>query len=246
MIRAVAFDLDGTLIQTERLKAKSYAQAAVQLKSASLSEQVVTDAFKDFVGGSREEVSKGLLARFDLEEAARKRMDEFSASAPWQVLARLRMRIYQEIISNEKTLQDAAWPHNMALLHQIQAANCTLGLATMSHCEQVERALHALKLEGVISFIATREDVENPKPDPEIYLLVAKELGVSPHELLVIEDSVSGVRAGLAAGALVLAVATPMTKTQLHQSELLDEEFIVDGPESLQEKMANLFRKFNE
>ena len=246
MIRAVAFDLDGTLIQTERLKAQSYAQAAVQLKPASFSEQVVVDAFKDFVGGSREEVTKGLLARFDLEEAARKRMDEFSASAPWQVLARLRLQIYQEMISNEKTLRDAAWSHNMTLLHQIKAANCTLGLATMSHCDQVERALGALQLEGVFNFIATREDVENPKPDPEIYLLVAKELGVFPHELLVIEDSVAGVSAGLAAGAIVLAVATPMTQRQLHQSGLLDQEFIVDGPESLQEKMANLFRKFNE
>ena len=245
MIRAVAFDLDGTLIQTERLKAQSYAQAAVQLKPNSLTEQEVIDAFSDFVGGSREEVTKGLLARFDLEEAARRRMDEFSASAPWQVLARLRLQIYQEIISNENTLRDAAWPHNMALLHQIQAENCTLGLATMSHCDQVERALHALQLEDVFSFIATREDVENPKPDPEIYLLVAKELGVSPHELLVIEDSVSGVRAGLAAGATVLAVATPMTQKQLHQSGLLDEEFIVESPADLQEKMANLFRKFN-
>jgi len=63
---------------------------------------------------------------------------------------------------------------------------------------------------------------------------------------LVIEDSVSGVRAGLAAGATVLAVATPMTQKQLHQSELLDEEFIVNGPESLQEKMAKLFLNFSK
>ncbi|MFU8826624.1 MAG: HAD family hydrolase [Brevefilum sp.] len=245
MIRAVVFDLDGTLIQTERLKAQSYAQAAVQLKPDSLTEQEVIDAFSDFVGGSREEVTKGLLARFDLEEAARKRMDEFSASAPWQVLARLRLQIYQEIISNENTLRDAAWPHNMTLLHQIQAANCTLGLATMSHCDQVERSLRALDLEGAFNFIASREDVDNPKPDPEIYLLVARALGVLPSEMIVIEDSVSGVRAALAAGAAVLAVATPMTKTQLHQSGLLNEELIVDSPTDLQEKMANLFRKFN-
>lgn len=243
MIRAVVFDLDGTLIQTERLKAQSYARAAVQLKPGAFTEDDVVSAFEDFVGGSREEVSKGILARFELEEAAQQRMDEFSASAPWQVLARLRMQIYMEIIADEATLAEAAWPLNVALLQQIKAADCTVGLATMSHCPQVEKALRALNLEGAFEFIATREDVQNPKPDPEIYLLMAKALQVEPSELVVVEDSLSGVRAGLAAGASVLAVATPMTRKQLHESGLLAKRYIVDGPESLQEKMGNLLNQ---
>lgn len=243
MIRAVVFDLDGTLIQTERLKAQSYARAAVELKPDTVSEEEAFAAFKDFVGGSREEVTKGLMDRFDLEEAAKERMAEFSASEPWQVLTRLRLQIYEEIISDKKTLREAAWQHNLDLLQQVRNANCKVGLATMSHCTQAGRSLRALNLETAFDFVATREDVENPKPDPEIYLLVAKELDVSPHELIVVEDSVAGVRAGLAAGAYVLAVATPMTKQQLHESGLLDEQFIVDGPEALQEKMANLFRQ---
>jgi HAD superfamily hydrolase (TIGR01509 family) len=240
MIRAVVFDLDGTLLQTERLKALSYARAAVQIKPDHFSEAEAIKAFKDFVGGSREEVTKGLMKRFDLEEAAQSRLEEFNASEPWQVLTRLRLQIYQDIISDEKTLQDAAWEHNLELLQQVRAANCKIGLATMSHCPQVERALHALRLESAFDFIATREDVENPKPDPEIYLLVARALGVSTDELVVVEDSLSGVRAGLAAGAHVLAVSTPMTKEQLHQSGLLDERFIIDDYKNLPDKMEEL------
>jgi len=55
-----------------------------------------------------------------------------------------------------------------------------------------------------------------------------------------VEDSVAGVRAALAAGSLVLAVATPLTKRKLHESGLLDDHHIVDTPEELPGKMAHL------
>lgn len=245
MIRAVIFDLDGTLIETEQLKAQSYARAALQLKPGTLSEAEAISAFEDFVGGSREEVSKGMLARFALEESARARMAEFGASEPWQVYTRLRLQIFEEIVSDETVLRKAAWKHNVDLLHRVKAAHCKVGLATMSYCPQVERSLHALGLENAFDFIATREDVENPKPDPEIYLLVAKALGSSPAECMVVEDSVAGVRAGLAAGSLVLAMATPLTRRKLYESGLLEAHHIVDSPEALQETMAHLIEHHN-
>ncbi|MCI0550781.1 MAG: HAD family phosphatase [Anaerolineae bacterium] len=245
MIRAVIFDLDGTLIATEQLKAESYARAAIQLKPSAFSKAEAISAFEDFVGGSREEVSKGLLYRFGLESAARARMVEFAASEPWQVYTRLRLRIFEEIIADEAVLKQAAWEHNVELLRTVRSENCRLGLATMSYCPQVERSLHALELENAFDFIATREDVENPKPDPEIYLLVARALGFRPAECMVVEDSVAGVRAGLAAGTLVLAVATPLTRRNLHESKLLDDHHIVDRPEDLQETIAHLIAHHN-
>jgi beta-phosphoglucomutase len=245
VIRAVIFDLDGTLLETEGLKAESYALAAVQLKPGFFTEAEATAAFPDFVGGSREEVSQGMLHRFGLEESARARMTEFSASEPWQVYARLRLRIYEEIISDENVLRGAAWKHNVGLLNQVRAASCKVGLGTMSYCPQVERSLRALELETAFDFIATREDVEAPKPDPEIYLLVAKSLGVPPGDCMVVEDSVAGVKAGLGAGALVLAVATPLTRKKLHESGLLEGHHIVDSPAALQETMAHLMAHHN-
>jgi phosphoglycolate phosphatase-like HAD superfamily hydrolase len=70
MIRAFVFDLDGTLVETEELKALSYARAAVEL-CPDLVEADVVEAFKDFVGRSRQEVATGLVRRFGLQEAAR-------------------------------------------------------------------------------------------------------------------------------------------------------------------------------
>jgi len=73
MIQAVIFDLDGTLVQTEKLKAMSYARAAVKLCPRRVNEEEVVEAFKEVVGRSRQEVSIFLMERFALEEAARSR-----------------------------------------------------------------------------------------------------------------------------------------------------------------------------
>jgi beta-phosphoglucomutase len=65
MIRAMIFDLDGTLVQTERLKALSYAHATVELCPYTLSEAEAVEAFKDVVGLPRREVAQALVERFD-------------------------------------------------------------------------------------------------------------------------------------------------------------------------------------
>ena len=88
-------------------------------------------------------------------------------------------------------------------------------------------------LNRAFDFVATRDDVEHGKPDPEIYLLVARELGVSPHECLVVEDSPSGVKSALSAGMYVVAVSTPLTRELLHASGLLAPEHIVDDASML-------------
>jgi len=81
--------------------------------------------------------------------------------------------------------------------------------------------------------VAAREDVEQGKSDPEIYLLVARVLGVSPLDCLVIEDSPAGVESALAAGMSVVGVSTPLTHKRLHESGLLPPELIVDDPNRL-------------
>ena len=110
----------------------------------------------------------------------------------------------------------------------------------MSHCEQANRVLEILSLQDAFDFVATRDDVDRGKPDPEIYLLAASELSVEPADCLVIEDSPSGVKAALAAGMHVVAVATPFTAQTLADSGLLPEEFIVDDPQRVSAVAAGI------
>ena len=122
MISAVIFDLDGTLVETEELKALSYARAAVELRP-DLDEKAVVEAFKDFVGLSRQEVAVGLMQRFALEEAARARMKEFGVDRPWQAYVRIRLRIYEELLDDPNIVFAHRYPHNIALLCDIVVAS---------------------------------------------------------------------------------------------------------------------------
>jgi len=233
MIRAMIFDLDGTLVQTERLKALSYARAAVELCPYTLSEAEAVEAFKDVVGLPRREVAQALVERFDLEEKARSRMAEFGVSAPWQAFVQVRLRFYEEMLADPEVLRANQWPHNVALLDEARRTGCKTALATMSRCTQAQRILDVLGLSEAFDFVATRDDVERGKPDPEIYQLVGRELAQATAECLVIEDSPSGVKAALAAGMWCIAVTTPFTRQRIHAEGLLDEHWIVDDPTTL-------------
>jgi phosphoglycolate phosphatase-like HAD superfamily hydrolase len=111
------FDLDGTLVQTERLKAISYARAAIELRPDAVDEAAVMAAFRDVVGLSRNEVATALIERFALAQAAGTRMAEFGVGTPWQAYIQLRLRHYEAILADPEALRRNQWPHNVDLLH---------------------------------------------------------------------------------------------------------------------------------
>lgn len=242
VIRAVIFDLDGTLVQTEILKAASYAQAAVEL-SPALSQAQVMDSFKQLVGLPRQQVAEALLARFGLEAAAQKHMRAFGVRTPWQAFVQVRLRIYEHILSDPETLLAHECPYSTALLSRVRGQGYKTALATMSHCQQAQRVLEALSLMDAFDFIASRDDVELGKPDPEIYRLAARQLGVSPQACLVVEDSAVGVQAALAAGARCLAVTSDYTRDAVHALGALEARWVVDDPRRLEAVADQLLKR---
>lgn len=240
MIQAIIFDLDGTLAKTENLKALSYARAAVELSPKPLTEAEVIEAFKEVVGLSRQEVAEKLIARFDLAGNAQKRMAAFEVKMPWQAFVQVRLQTYNAMLADPLILLRHRCSYNMALLRWARRNDYRTGLATMSYCAQVRRVLEILEIHDKFDFIATRDDVEHGKPDPEIYYLVAKQLDVPPNECLVIEDSASGVKAAIAAGMACIAVTTEFTREAVYAGKLLEARWIVDDPARLLEVVKKM------
>ncbi len=81
-------------------------------------------------------------------------------------------------------------------------------MATNAEPPNVDFVLDETGLRPFFRVIVNGHQVSNPKPHPEIYLRVADELGITPAECVVFEDSYTGVSAGLAAGMRVVGIAT--------------------------------------
>lgn len=96
-------------------------------------------------------------------------------------------------------------PGARELLRDLRDAGIPTGLVTMSLRRMALNVVELIEFEA-FDIVVAGDDVDNPKPHPEPYLQAAALLDVDIAEVIVIEDSPTGVRAGLASGALTLAV----------------------------------------
>lgn len=88
-----------------------------------------------------------------------------------------------------------------------------MAVASSSNREWVEGYLSKLGIRKFFKVVCTSNDVTNVKPDPELFLLAAKKLGIAPAEAVIFEDSPSGIRAAKAAGIPCIAIPNDITKS---------------------------------
>lgn len=232
---AAIFDLDGTLVQTEELKARSYARAAVELCPETVSAEEIIVAYVDMVGHSREEVAAELMTRFGLEARAEERMRSLGASTPLDAYMTMRLRIYEAMIADVRLIREQEYPRSTSLLRELRREGYPIGIATMSHRKHATLVLERLALTSDVDVLVTREDVRDAKPSPEIFLLIAEKLGVEPRDCFVLEDSLPGVRAANAAGMRCVAITNDMTRDAIRAAKVLPAERVVDDPARLDE-----------
>ena len=245
MINAIIFDLDGTLVQSEKLKALSYAMAVQRLRRLPEPDNRAIEAYREIVGATRDVASRHIMESLELESGLRPLMVQYNVSEPWEVLSTMRKEIYDDMVADPQVIRDNQWPYTVGLLQVAKEYACRTALATMSYRSEALHVLKSLDIEDSLDEVLTREDVQNAKPDPEIYLLAAQKLGVQPQDCLVLEDSPNGVRAGVAAGMNVIAVATPFTIAGLHSSQVLEHAWMVHEPGALLDMVKDRIAEHN-
>ena len=185
-VRALLFDLDGTLVDSERESAEAMARA---LKAGLGIE--VPPADRDFIiGRSWVDIYQHLCATHGPLPWTRDQLIAATAEHRVQVFAEVGCTVL---------------PGAVAAIERFR--HLPLGLVTGSSRVEAAQAIAVLGLEGVFRAVVASEDVARSKPAPDGYLAAAAALGVPPADCLVIEDSIAGIAAGHAAGARVVAVS---------------------------------------
>jgi HAD superfamily hydrolase (TIGR01509 family) len=229
-IGAFVFDLDGTLVETERLKALSYARVIGTLTGTTVPDQRAIDLYELVIGSADEMVCDRMIEEFNLERAL-----EAGSEAGWKALHRLRMEDYRLHDGATEHLLQHAYQHNIDLLRMQKSAGRSVAVATSSLTDEAERVIGALGLLMFVDEIVGRDAVSKPKPDPEIYLYTMDRLGITPDQTIIIEDSPIGTRAAIASGAAWICVTTPLSRKAIASTPWLDRQWVVDDPATLKD-----------
>jgi len=181
MRRAVLWDMDGTLIDSEPVHALAFDAALNELGLA------VPNGFHDtLIGQSGENVHRALVLQTGTE----------IGFADWVALKWAHYKRHSDNIPRREPVSTVAVT--------LSEHGVPMAVVSNSTGDEVALCLRATGLDLILPVAISRTALRRGKPDPEGYLLAAKKLKCSPEHCLVVEDSIPGVDAGIAAGMTVL------------------------------------------
>jgi beta-phosphoglucomutase len=190
LIRACIFDLDGVLVDTSKYHFLAWKRLASEL-GYDLTEEV-NEKLK---GVSRMESLDIILrlAQISLSEAEKERLT--TRKNGW----------FNDFISNMKP--EEIFPGVKSLLERLKGENMKIGLASSS--KNAERVIDLLGIRSHFDVMVDGNMITHTKPDPEIFLLAARKLNVTPKDCLDFEDAEAGVEAAVRAGMKCVGIGSP-------------------------------------
>ena len=191
-MNAVVFDMDGLMFNSEDV----YSLAGAELLRRR-GREFTADLKDAMMGIPPRESFQIMIQRHGLPES-------------WDVLARESNEIFLALLPEHLALM----PGLLELLDALEKAGTPKAIATSTGRRLTEACLGPFDLARRFQFVLTSEDITHGKPHPEVYLTAAKRFGVLPSQMLVLEDSQNGCRAGAAAGARVVAVPGEHSRQQ--------------------------------
>jgi beta-phosphoglucomutase len=211
MIKGVLFDMDGVLVDSEPF----ICQASIMMFS-ELGVTVNPGDFSPFVGMGENRYIGGVAECHGIKVN----------------IDRVKARTYEiyEIIVRGKL---SPLPGVHEFISECRERGLKLALATSADSIKMEINLREIGLSaGTFHSIVTGLDVENKKPFPDIYIKAAENIGLEPCECLVVEDAVSGIKAGKSAGCRCLAITSSFGISELHEADWVCGS-LLDVPEEV-------------
>lgn len=194
MYKAVIFDMNGVLINDERIHQEAWRQFIV-VHGFQISE----DEFTHSVFGRTE---KDVFTWLFKKELSDEEVNKYSNER-----VDIAISIFRPQLKSTPGLLD--------FLIELRRDKIKIGIATSSRNRYKDFILDGLSIREYFDIVVGAEDIKKGKPDPEIYLLTAQRLQVSPNDCLVFEDSNSGIISAKAAGMIAVGITTTHTSAEL-------------------------------
>lgn len=191
MIKALIFDFDGLILDTESPEFQAWQEVF-----AANGHELRADLWADLIGRPR--------TYFDMYSYFRE------LNGPHTDIESLRKRRRARVV--DLVLGQPVLPGVREYLREARELDLRIGLASSSGGDYVRGHLKRLELFDYFHATKCFEDTELHKPDPEPYLAVLEAVGVEPQEAIAFEDSPNGVAAARAAGIYCVAVPNPVTE----------------------------------
>lgn len=177
-VDAVIFDMDGVLIDSERISLKCY-QEVLKDYQYEMDEKI----YVKFIGRNVEGIKEAL-------------QEEFGKDFPFDEIYKKKSKLALEF-TDKNGVKIKPGVHE--LLDYLNNENYKIAVATSTRRQRAIELLERAKIKGKVNYIVCGDQVENSKPDPEIFLRAAEGLNVKPNNCLVVEDSDAGITAAHAA-----------------------------------------------
>ena len=198
--KAILFDMDGVLIESEELMRASAIRAL-----ADYGVQAKHEDFLEFTGMGEDRFVGGVAEKYGLAyDPAMKELayDYFG----------------------QNVMEQAHVPAGVKeMLLELHSRGLTLAVCSAADLRKVKYNIRAIGVdESLFTALVTGSDVARKKPFPDIYLMGAQKVGIDPKDCLVVEDAISGIQAAHAAGMDAVGVPTTFTKEQLTEKAAPD------------------------
>ncbi len=190
-IKAVLFDMDGLMVDTESLSTEAFINSAKAQGYNMTKEETLK-----VLGFTKASIYQFWIDYFQGTNVDGKKLVDDH---------------YKYIENVLYTVGPEKMPYVEELLKYLKENNYKVAVASSSDTADIKNNLEKTKLEKYIDEIASGAEVENGKPAPDVFLLAAKRLGVDAKDCLILEDSKAGVKAGKASGATVFMVPDMFT-----------------------------------
>ncbi len=191
MKKGALFDMDGTLIDTEKLYRKHW-----QI-------EIEKDGYVFNPGFSREIAGVG----------DKRALVVINSFYPDEDAEDLKRRVHLQVVEEMKR-DITEKPGMREILMYLKDKGVKLAVASSSTHEKINIYIEKCHLEGVFDALVSGYDIKRGKPEPDIFLKAAKAIGVSPEDCYVFEDSVNGSKAGNAAGCATVMIPDNVVPTK--------------------------------